>query len=216
MTHIHLLPREKLEQRGVESLSDTDLVSVLLGSGIKGKDVFAVASSVARMIAQTLNETEKPQENADNIPSLTWKDFHKIRGVGKVKAMQLACAIECGRRWHGVRDEGRSVIRGRSDVVAMCSYLKKRKQEHVVVLGLNARNEVVGKRTVAIGSLNKAVVEPREILGWALSTGVSGVILVHNHPSGSTDQSKADVIFTERVKKAADLLGIEFIDHVIV
>jgi DNA repair protein RadC len=208
-----ILPREKLEQIGVAALSDTDLVGVLLCSGVEGRGVLEVSRSVARMISMKMGHDIADGERSG---VLTWKDFRSIKGVGKVKAMQIECAVELGKRCCGKGNEGRTVIRGRSDVVKICAHLKGKKQEHVVVLGLNARNEMVGKRTVAIGSLNKAVVEPREILGWALSAGVAGVILVHNHPSGGTDQSESDKVFTERVRRAADLLGIEFIDHVIV
>ena len=209
------LPREKLEQRGVSALSDTDLVSVVLGSGVEGRGVLEVSKSVARLISNKMG-SEGDVSDGNSFQTLTWKDFISLRGVGKVKAMQLECALELGRRRLGGRGEPRTTVRGRSDVVRLCSYLKKRKQEHVIVLGLNARSEVVGKRTVAIGSVNKAIVEPRDILGWAVAAGVAGVILVHNHPSGATDPSSADTIFTEKVKKAAELLGIDFIDHVIV
>ena len=213
--HSRLLPREKLEQRGVSALSDTDLVSIILSSGVEGRGVFEVSKSVARLISKK-TASDSDVSDGSSFHALTWKDFISLRGVGKVKAMQLECALELGRRRLGGRCESKTIVRGRSDVVRLCSYLKKRKQEHVIVLGLNARSEVVGRRTVAIGSVNKAIVEPRDILGWAVAAGVAGVILVHNHPSGATDPSSADTIFTEKVKRAAELLGIDFIDHVIV
>lgn len=209
------MPREKLRRFGVDGLSDTDLVSIIVGFGVEGRGVLEVSRAVARMIAQ-YRSPRNGDDSGSNQLALTWKDFMKVRGVGAVKGMQLECAVELGKRFYSIVSEARQVIRCRSDVVNICSYLKKKKQEHVVVLGLNARNEIVGKKTVAIGSLNKAVVEPREILGWALSGGVSGVILVHNHPSGCVEPSEADRVFTEKVRKAAELLGIEFIDHVIV
>ena len=86
----------------------------------------------------------------------------------------------------------------------------------MVVLALNARNEVLGKKVVAIGSLNKAVVEPRDIFSWALGKHASGIILVHNHPSGDSRPSKADTLFTKRIRDGGELLGVELIDHVIV
>lgn len=210
------MPREKLEQKGVSALSDTDLVSVLISSGVEGKSVFEVSRSVSRLISDQTLVHGRTCCIASARQNITWRNFTNIRGVGKVKAMQLECAIELGKRFMGIVNTKRPIIRGRSDVLAVCSYLKGRKQEHVVVLGLNARNELIGKRTVAIGSLNKAIVEPREIFGWAVAEGVAGVILVHNHPSGGAQPSDADVAFTARMKKAAELLGLEFIDHVIV
>ncbi len=209
MPRTKFLPREKLEQRGVQTLSDTDLVSVILGSGVEGKNVSEVARSVSRAISKGVSSGD------ENRKMLPWKDFLGIQGVGKVKAMQIVCALELGRRMFGSTPE-KKVVRNRRDVELMFSHLKKRKQEHVVVLGLNARSEIIGSKTVAVGSLNKSVVEPRDVFSWALSNHAAGIIIVHNHPSGDTDMSNADKAFTERLNEASALLGIELIDHVVV
>ena len=86
----------------------------------------------------------------------------------------------------------------------------------MVVVAVNARNEFIGKKTVAIGSLNKSIIEARDIFSWVLERNAAGIILVHNHPSGDRSPSVADEKFTKRVREAADLLGIELIDHVII
>jgi len=210
VAHIHLLPREKLEQRGVQALSDRDLVTVILGSGVDGRSVVEIARSVSRLISRTVDVIGERET------TLTWKDFTCIRGVGCVKAMQIECALELGRRMHKSEKGHVSIIRCRNDVVSLVGYLAKRRQEHVVVLSLNARNEVIGKKTVAVGSMNKSIVEPREVFAWALLTNAAGIILVHNHPSGDVSPSMADQKFVERMRKAGDLLGIEVIDQVIV
>ena len=206
MTHARLLPRERLEQRGVLSLSDLDLLSVILGSGIDGKGVLELARSVSRVISRGRAVGEIPM----------WTDFEKIHGVGKVKAMQVVCVLELGSRLFSRVSEGTVTIRSRSDVKSLCGYLTRRKQEHVVVIAVNARNEYLGKKTVAIGSLNKSIVEPRDVFVRALQRNAAGLVIVHNHPSGVTDLSDADERFTKRITEAGDLLGISLLDSVVV
>ena len=214
MPRTKFLPREKLEQRGVQSLSDTDLVSVIIGSGVEGKNVSEVARSVSRTISKIVSSGNNRDEN-NSREILSWKDLLDIQGVGKVKAMQIVCALELGRRMFGDAPE-KKIVKNRRDVELMFRHLKKRKQEHVIVLALNARSEIIGSKTVAVGSLNKSVVEPRDIFSWALGRHAAGIIIVHNHPSGDTDLSDADKAFTERLNEASALLGIELIDHVVV
>lgn len=200
-----VLPREKLEQRGLSSLTDSDLISVILGTGADGRKVWDIARSVTRIVGKGVSEAE----------AVTWRDFVRLKGVGKVKAMQVACALELGRRLYA-EDKGGFMIRDRSDVVEMFRYLRQRKQECVIVVALDARNGVIARKTVAVGGLNKAVVEPREVFSWVLSVGAAAIILVHNHPSGDTRASGADEQFAERMKEAGSLLGVEMLDQVIV
>lgn len=200
-----MFPREKLVRGGLSSLTDTDLIAVVLGTGVDGRGVKDVARHVTKVMAGRIRERR----------TISWDDFLTIRGVGRVKAMQLSCAIELGRRIYGVDDDTRN-IRSRNDVIQMFSYLSRRKQEHVVVLALDARNGVIGNRTVAVGSLNKSVVEPRDIFSWVLSVHAASVILVHNHPSGDKTPSPSDTSFLKRITQAGELLGIPVLDSVIV
>lgn len=210
-----LLPREKLEAKGISNLTDSDLITVILGSGVNGKDVVSVARSVSRMISSKIGEFGV-QSVKSRREFANWEELATVHGVGKVKAMQVVCAFELGRRIFGVESMSRTILRNREDVLGEVKYLRTRKQEHVVMLMLNARNELIGKKTVAIGSLNKSVVEPRDIFGEAVRNNAAGIILVHNHPSGDTSPSTADVRFTEKIKKAGDLMGIELLDHIII
>ncbi|MEA3357635.1 MAG: DNA repair protein RadC [Patescibacteria group bacterium] len=204
-----VMPREKLETKGLEGLTDADLISILLGSGIEGVDVRKLAVKVFRLVSEHIKDNQK-----DGV--VDWNDVAQIRGIGKVKAMQIVCALELGKRVFGQPKCLKTIISCKDDVVSVVGHLRTRKREHVVVLMLNARNELMGKKTVAIGSLNMTVVEPRDVFVDAVKVGASGIILVHNHPSGDTSPSEADNRFTERIKKAGELLGIELLDHVIV
>ena len=199
--------------RGTDSMTDTDLVTILLGTGVEGCPVRKVARSVIRRLSVLVSEIQEAQETSAIRDRTAFLD---IEGVGEVKSMQLVCALELGRRIYGNIEHEGTIIRSRKDVIRIFQYLRRRKQEHVIVVALNARNEVVGKRTVAIGSLNKSVVEARDVFSWVLQQHAAGMILVHNHPSGDTSPSDEDRRFTDRMKKAADLLGVDMVDHVIV
>jgi len=210
-----LLPRDKLEVKGIDGLTDSDLITVILGSGVNGKDVVSVARSVSRIISSEFGGGEVRAGEGKRMFS-DWRKLTAVRGVGKVKAMQVLCALELGWRMFGVEHCPRTVLRSRDDVLGEMGYLRSRKQEHVVMLMLNARNELIGRKTVAIGSLNKSVVEPRDVFGEAVRNNAVGIILVHNHPSGDTSPSAADIRFTKRIEAGGKLLGIELLDHVIV
>lgn len=195
------LPREKLESKGLNGLTDTDLMAIILGSGVKGIDYMKISRAVVKMLKESRNR-------------LSYRRFEKLKGIGRVKAMKIACSMELGRRLYG--NDLKKIIRNREDVLKVVEHLKGKRQEYAVVLFLDARNRLIKEKTVAVGSSNLLVVEPRDVFGIALRIGATSIILVHNHPSGEDSPSKADIAFTERIKKAGDLLGINLIDHVIV
>jgi len=214
-----MLPREKLAERGLSSLSDVELVTILLGSGVDGRSVTQVARSVSRMIRQGIDGGDGVvvRDGARKGKELLqWENFTQLLGVGQVKAMQIVCALELGRRLFGEERGGEVIIGSRKDVISMFNYLRGKKQEHMVAVALDGRNRVVGRKTVAVGSLNQAVVDPRDVFGWVLGKNASGVVFVHNHPSGDVTPSSADEAFTKRMKKAARLLGVEVVDSVVV
>jgi DNA repair protein RadC len=195
------LPREKLEKTGLSGLTDTELMAVVLGSGTKNKSYMKLSKEVVGIIKNSKQH-------------LLYKNFEKLNGIGKVKAMRIASGLELGRRIYG--SDFRKMIKSREDVVGIVEYLRNKKQEYAVVLYLDARNRLIMEKTVAIGSANMLIVEPRDIFSTAMKNGASAIILVHNHPSGDNSPSRADIEFTKRVKKAGLLLGVDLIDHVIV
>ncbi len=205
-----MMPREKLERYGLGRLTDVDLVTVLLGTGVKGRGVKKVARSVVRRLRKTarMSKREKTLE-------VDWRAVSQIRGLGKAKSMQIICAIELGRRIFGEGGQERK-IQDRKAVFEEVKYLKDRKQEHVVVLLLDARNFLIKKKTVAIGSSNLAVLQPRDIFESAFEVGASGIILVHNHPSGVAVPSQTDRRFAKRLEDACKVVGIRFVDSVVV
>lgn len=195
------LPREKLERRGLHGLTDVELVAIIVGSGVEGDNFMKISREIVKMIKKSPKRVRVSQ-------------LRGLKGVGKVKAMRIACSLELGRRIFGT--DLRKIVKDRSDVVRLVEHLKGKKQEYAVVLYLDARNRLISERTVAIGSSNMLVVEPRDVFSTALKNGASSIILVHNHPSGQESPSKADLNFTKRIRSAGKLLGIKLVDHVIV
>ncbi|MBE0516020.1 MAG: DNA repair protein RadC [Methanophagales archaeon] len=193
-------PREKLIQRGASSLSDIELLAVLIGKGFKGKDVLQVASEIE----------ERFKENLDKIG---FEELLQIEGIGAAKACQLLASFELARRYFGKKDVKISFP---ADVLPFVRDIVDKKQEHFVCITLNGANEVIGNRVVTVGLLNVNQVHPREIFSDAIADRAASVILVHNHPSGNLEPSKDDIEITRRLKQAGEILGIRVHDHVIV
>lgn len=193
-------PREKMERKGVNALSNLELLAVLLGSGVKGKDVFGVARDILKLA----------QNDFDNISLEKLKD---IEGVGLAKACQIMAAIEFSKRFlikDGIK------VKNVEDVVKSTEELKDKKQEYFLTLTLDGASNLIQKRTVFIGTLNQSLVHPREVFADAISDRAAGIIFVHNHPSGDVEPSKEDIILTTRLIEAGKIAGIDVIDHIIV
>ena len=193
-------PREKLAARGPEALSDTELLAILLGSGVKGKDVFQVAHAILRKL-----DRDKEKVNVETLVS--------IEGVGLAKACQIVASFEFARR----RLLRRSVvIQKAQDVLPLVSYIANKKQEYFLCISLNGANEVIGNRVVTVGLLNTNQVHPREVFADAISDRAASIILVHNHPSGVLKPSPDDLATTRQLVDAGRILGIPVLDHIIV
>ncbi|RLB36943.1 MAG: hypothetical protein DRH12_15040 [Deltaproteobacteria bacterium] len=193
-------PREKLAARGPEALSDTELLAILLGSGVKGKDVFQVAHAILRKL-----DRDREKVNVETLVS--------IEGVGLAKACQIVASFEFARR----RLLRRSVvIQKAQDVLPLVSYIANKKQEYFVCISLNGANEVIGNRVVTVGLLNTNQVHPREVFADAISDRAASIILVHNHPSGVLKPSPDDLATTRQLVDAGRILGIPVLDHIIV
>ena len=192
-------PREKLAAKGPEALSDSELLAILLGSGVKGKDVFQVAHAILRKL-------DKDKKKIDV------KALVSIEGIGFAKACQIVASFEFARR----RLLKESIfIQKAEDVLPIISYIADKKQEYFLCISLNGANEVIGNRVVTVGLLNTNQVHPREVFVDAISDRAASIIVAHNHPSGILEPSREDIIVTKRLKESGKLLGIELLDHVI-
>ncbi|MBI2838536.1 MAG: DNA repair protein RadC [Acidobacteria bacterium] len=192
-------PRERLLQSGPGSLSDVELLAVLLGSGIKGRDVFAVAQLILKAV------------DAEGV-AIDIQKLVEIAGVGPAKAALVTAALEFARR--RIRPEGARINKP-SDVLPVVAHYADRKQEHFLCISLNGANEVIACRLVSVGLANSTLVHPREVFADAIADRAVSVILAHNHPGGDLLPSPEDRVVTHRIREAGKVLGIEVLDHVI-
>lgn len=200
----HELPREKLIEKGVENLRDSELMAILLRTGIEGKNVLKVSEEI-------LSKFPKKK-----LLSLDFESLSKIKGIGDGKACLLLAAFELTKRALEVEDNNLPTINSAKDAVAQLTELRTAKKEYFVALYLNARNQLVHKEVISIGTLNASLVHPREVFYPAVEHLAASVIVAHNHPSGGTEPSEADVMLTGRLGDAGELLGVELSDHIIV
>lgn len=192
-------PREKLQQKGAEGLSDLELMAILLGRGIKGHDVLTVADRILKAL-----DGNKGQVNLE--------ELQKIEGVGPAKATLIAAALEFARR--RIRPEGLR-ISFPADVLPLIRHYADRKQEHFICISTNGANEVMQTRVVSVGLVNKTQVHPREVFADPIMDRASGIIVAHNHPAGGLTPSKEDIEITKQLKAAGETLGIRLLDHII-
>ena len=192
-------PREKLQERGAAALSDLELMAVLVGKGIKGRDVMSVAESILKMLDASQGK-------------LSMEELQKIEGVGPAKATLIATALEFSRR--RIRPEGLK-ISFPLDVLPLIRHYGDRKQEHFICISLNGANEVIAHRVVSVGLVNKTQVHPREVFADPITDRASAIIVAHNHPSGGISPSKEDIEITSQLKAAGETLGIKLLDHII-
>lgn len=201
-----MLPREKFLKRGVDNLSDMELIAILVGRGIKGYDFMKVSRSLVSTIRKQL-------EGNDGI---TVEGISTVCGVGVVTAMRIVAGIELGRRLYDLHDEKGCFVRNSEDAFGVLKDIGKKKQEHIVCLFLNSRFELIKRKTICIGSLDGVSILPRDIIIPALEFNASSVVMAHNHPSGDPTPSREDVLITKRISQGLELVGLNFLDHVIV
>jgi DNA repair protein RadC len=192
-------PREKLQTKGPEALSDLELMAILLGSGTKGCDVLTVAGRILKVL-DSRNE------------KLRLEELLKIEGVGPAKASLIAATLEFARR--RIRPEGLRISFA-PDVLPLIRHFADRRQEHFICVSLNGANEVIATRVVSVGLVNKTQVHPREVFADPITDRASAVIVAHNHPSGSLEPSKEDIDTTAQLKSAGEILGIRLLDHIV-
>lgn len=192
-------PREKLASKGAESLKNDELLAVLLGSGVQGKDVRKLAKEIITLLDSDFD-------------TLTLDKLCDIHGLGLAKASQILASIELSKRYliqNNIR------ITSAQDVYNELKPFSTKSQEHFLVMTLDGASHIINTRTVFIGTLNQSLVHPREVFADAIADRAAGIIIAHNHPSGTLEASRADMEVTRRLKEVSKLVGIELLDHVI-
>ena len=203
-------PYEKLEMYGERSLSNAELIAIIIKSGTRNE------SSVS--IAQKILALEKNGENNLRfLQNISIKEFMSIKGIGKVKALQLKAICELTKRMSKPIDTNQVQINSPKDVADLLTdEMRFEKREIVKAIILNSKNTIVKIVDVCYGGTNSAVLKPKDVLQEAIKLGLPKIILVHNHPSGDPTPSKSDFEFTERLVQASKIMGIELLDHIVI
>lgn len=202
-------PYEKFEALGPEHLSDVELLAIILQSGTVGKTSLELAKDIIYQ----------------NGPHATLADMHrwsgpqlqKIRGVGRVKSLQILSICELGKRLaKSDARKGLSFTSPKSIAKFFMEDMRHLTREHMKLLLLDSRSQLINESTISKGTVNGTCISPRELMVEALRHEAVGMILLHNHPSGNPDPSQEDIDFTTRVKLAGELVGIDLLDHIII
>ncbi len=196
-------PREKFLQKGADALSKSDLLAILLGSGIKGKNVRQLAENIIKKFGK-------------NFLNITVDDLLEISGIGQAKALQIVSAISLVKRFYAEEKSNEIIIKNSQDVLSLTCDLRDKKKEHLICLYLNARSSLLKKEIISVGLLDKTLLHPREIFYPATELSAASVILVHNHPSGDSSPSEKDIQIVEKIAQAGEIMGIPVIDFIIV
>jgi len=200
-------PREKLLSKTPESLTDSELLAILIGKGTRQKNAVDLAKELLCSVKNNLNELGK----------LELHDFLKLNGIGKVKAVVVLAALELGRRRHNSGALEKPVVRDSRQVAGYLRVmLQDQNREVFAVIFLNQANRVNHFEVVSQGGITGTVADPRLILRKALESHAVNIILCHNHPSGNLKPSKADEDLTYKIREAARFFDIKVIDHIIV
>lgn len=200
-------PRERLQRWGEEALSTAELLAVILRTGAEGKSALDLAHELLAHFGGDLGR----------LFTAGFGELCQVRGIGPAKAAQLKACFELGKRAAALTPEVKPVVRSPRDIARLfSSEFKFLKQEHFACLLLDARNRVISKRTIFVGSLDASLVHPREVFREAIREAAAKVVLVHNHPSGDPTPSEEDIAITRQMVEAGKLVGIEVLDHVII
>ena len=198
-------PRERLREFGPKSLSNTELIAILLRTGLQGENVLALSS---RLLARF--------DGLAGLGRVSFAELCAERGLSEAKSSQLMAALELGRRFVSLAPQERAVINSPQDVAnLLLAEMSVLDQEHLRVLLLNTRNDVLGIQEIYVGNVNSSVIRASEVFRPAVQANAPSIIVVHNHPSGDPAPSSQDVDITKELISAGKLLGIELLDHVV-
>ena len=199
-------PREKLVKKGMVSLSDAELIALLIGTGSRNESAVELSQRILKDAGHNLNEMGK----------LSIHDLKKYRGIGEAKAIAIAAALELGKRRKLAQVRHKKQIKSSQDVFDMVHpRLEDLPHEEFWIILMNRANKIIEEVKISQGGISGTVTDVKIILKHAIDRRASGIIMCHNHPSGNTTPSKADISITQKLKNAAAWLDIQVLDHLI-
>jgi DNA repair protein RadC len=203
-------PYEKLELKGEKNLSNAELLAIIIKTGTREETSVQLAQRI-------LNLNDNITNDLNYLQSLTLQELMQIKGIGRVKAIQIKAVCEFSIRMFKTNDYKKVIIKNPHDIAKIfMSELKFEKREKLKQIILNNKNEVIQIKEIATGSTNFVNVPIKDILYEPVKMGANKFIIIHNHPSGDSTPSKEDIIFTNKLYDYATLMGIELVDHVVI
>lgn len=199
-------PRERLRNRGANNLSNSELMAILLRTGLEGENVIAMSARLLSVVG-----------GLQGLSRASYDDLCDLKGISDAKACQLLAGIELGRRVAALEPNDAPRIGSPGDVAKL--YMPEMSafdKEHMRVVLLNTKNQVVGTEELYVGSVNAALVRPAEVFTAAIRRNLPAIMVVHNHPSGDPEPSSEDVRLTRQLVEAGSLLDVEVVDHVVI
>lgn len=202
-------PYDRCERFGAKYLTDAELIAIILKNGTKSKQAVDLANEILGIKEQ--------YPGLISLDHITMNDLMKIKGIGKVKAMQIMCVVELSKRMaKATQDEGVFFVKPKDIAMYYMQDLRNLDYEKVVLVLLNSKNKVIKEIELSKGTVNASLISPREVFIYALRYDAVNIALIHNHPSGNPEPSSADILVTNRVRDTGKLIGIELIDHIII
>ena len=198
-------PLEKLFKHGPSALSVVELLAVILTTGSKKEGVMEMAGRVLKEYGEKALMSQKDA-----------RAIAKDLNIPEIKALQIVACSELGRRFFEKNDTGPALIRNAKDVFEHLREMRALPKEHLRGLYLNSHHKVIHDEVISIGTINSNLIHPREVFAPAIQYGAAGIILAHNHPSGSITPSQADIEITKQLVEVGKIIGINLLDHVIV
>lgn len=197
-------PRERLFTYGIENLSNSEVLAIILQSGIQGENVIDLSNRILS------------KYNFNTLQNLSLQELIKIRGIGPANASKLLASFELSKRTSQPNLQNKKINTAQDIANYFIPKLKNKKKEYFYCVFLDTKNKIIKSKLIAIGTLNSSMVHPREIFKPAIKESSNSIILLHNHPSGDPTPSKEDIIITKRIIKAGKLISIQVIDHIII
>ena len=197
-------PQERFLRSGPASLSPAELLSLILRSGTRNLNIVDTCNKIIS------------EFSLEKLADITQSELQNIKGIGKVKAMQIIAIFELNKRLHYARNFNKKITAARDIFEYMACRIPDETKEHLFVLHLNTKNQIIKTEVVSVGTLNAALIHPREVFKSAIRESAHAIILVHNHPSGDVEPSNADKQVTTLLKQARAIIQIDLLDHIII
>ena len=203
-------PREKLAKTGLSTLSNSELLAIIISSGQEKSNVLQVAKQLEKKLPLSKLSREIKQNNEQ----ILLKKIQRIKGLAQVKASQILAGLELGRR--AFLETQVVPLNTPQQIWQHCHFLRNKKQEYCLAFFLNGRHELISQQTISIGGVNFNFLDGRSIFEAAFNCNASAFVIAHNHPSGAAEASLDDLIMTKKLADLAQAMGLPLLDHLVV